>query len=598
MSTLPPLYTDALGQFTSTNNTPLSSLSDEQHLELAKEILSNFYASKDQWATAGNWTKEEAKLLQISGPASDFFNSMILYNIASLVGDYLSTVVEALELKLGKSKKQPELLAKKRNVVDDNGSVNEVYGPTPVSPFLPGNSFEVWTAPSDDQSTDDKSTDDSNKVAIVLGAGNQSFLSLIDILDNTLRHKRSVLLKHHPLRPWLSEMYAIILEPLTKRGYFAQVPDISNEATQGLLSDSSVGHVHVTGSYKTSQMIQQILQKSNPKVSSTQIRNMVTSELGCATPQVIDDGVYTDAELKHVAQLIAFGKKTNGGSNCLSAQVVVLSRNWAQKFDFRKKLVEELKRQPTTPCYYPGSTQRKSSILDKCPKDKCTTVEAASVSEDTKVSDDDQVVVVECGTPGEDGHNSTPLLEEAFGPILAIVELDHDNAEDDDSFLTKTAVPFLNNKDNIFGSLSCSIYTPVSKGKEYSTSKGFQSALATLEYGGIGVNQLNLLPYTTATKGGMWGGHKNETLGQSGTGNIGDLYGIIGDKVGKVVVYGPSLENKPMFDSANNPPNIVLDVLMELTCSPNAFTFMLRAFKLVVTRSAYGIISYIPGVGK
>ena len=128
MSTLTPLYTDALGQLTSTNNTPLSSLSDEQHLKLAKEILSNFYASKDQWATAGNWTKEEAKLLQISGPASDFFKSMIRYNIASLVGDYLSTVVEALELKLGKSKKQPELLAKKRNVVDENGSVNEVYG--------------------------------------------------------------------------------------------------------------------------------------------------------------------------------------------------------------------------------------------------------------------------------------------------------------------------------------------------------------------------------------------------------------------------------------------------------------------------------------
>ena len=82
-----------------------------------------------------------------------------------------------------------------------------------------------------------------------------------------------------------------------------------------------------------------------------------------------------------------------------------------------------MKRQPTTPCYYPGSTQRKSSILATCPKDKCTIVEAASVSEETKVSEDDQVVVVECGTPGE-GYNSKPLLEEAFGPVLGIVELD------------------------------------------------------------------------------------------------------------------------------------------------------------------------------
>ena len=43
---------------------------------------------------------------------------------------------------------------------------------------------------------------------------------------------------------------------------------------------------------------------------------------------------------------------------------------------------------------------------------------------EAKTTDSDQVVVVECGTPGEGGYNSDQLLSQAFGPILAIVELD------------------------------------------------------------------------------------------------------------------------------------------------------------------------------
>lgn len=597
-SALPSPYREAIDKLASTDLNPhISTISDEEHLTIAQEVLSNFYATKDGWSTAGNWSDEEAKLLRLSGSAADISKVATPYNLASIVGLYLTTLVGALEYKYGKSTKKPALLEKKKNVVDDDGCESEVYGPVEVNPMLPGNSFEVWTTPSDENDTTDYENGDTGKIAVVLGAGNQSFLALVDILDNILRHKRSVLVKHHPLRPWLSESFGIMLEPLVQRGYFSQVPDISNEATQALLSDPSVGHVHITGSYKTAQLIQQILQKAHPELSQDKINSMVTSELGCATPQIMDDGVYTELELQHAAQCIAFGKKANGGCNCLSAQVVVLSKNWAQKDAFRTKLLDELKRQPTAPCYYPGSIERKASMVDKCQKagSKCTPTEAASVSDETNISEADQVVLVECGTPGEEGYNSHPLLEEAFSPILAIVELDH-NKEDDDSYLLKTVIPFLNNKDNIFGSLSCSIYTPVSKGKEY-TRKGLQNALSKLQYGSISVNQLNLFGYFTAAKGGMWGGHKLETKCQSGNGNIGDLYGIIGDKIGKAIVYGPSLENKPLFDLANNPPAIVFDVLMEIACAPGFITGMARILKMFVTKTVYGIVSYIPGWG-
>jgi len=147
-----------------------------------------------------------------------------------------------------------------------------------------------------------------------------------------------------------------------------------------------------------------------------------------------------------------------------------------------------------------------------------------------------------------------------------------DGGEKDDDYLAKTVVPFLNNKDNIYGSLSCTIFTPESKGK-MNDSKGLQhlqQAIATLQYGCICINQIGIFGYFSAVRGGVWGGHPHEEHGQSGNGFIGDLYGLVEkDRHAKVVVYGPSLENKPQFDLADNPPAILFDILMELTCTPS-----------------------------
>ena len=85
-----------------------------------------------------------------------------------------------------------------------------------------------------------------------------------------------------------------------------------------------MGHVHITGAFKTAQAVHDTLQKAHPQLSSDKIKSMITSELGCVTPQILDDGVYTELELQHVCQNITFGKKYGGGCNCLSAQVSTL----------------------------------------------------------------------------------------------------------------------------------------------------------------------------------------------------------------------------------------------------------------------------------
>ena len=258
--------------------------------------------------------------------------------------------------------------------------------------------------------------------------------------------------------------------------------------------------------------------------------------------------------------------------------------------------MEELKRQPTTPCYYPGSVEKNKSLVEACKQfgSECTTVIAPSVSEDTEVSEHDQVVVVECGTPGEEGFNAQPLLVEAFGPTLSIIELDAQ--DENEMYLADAVVPFLNDKGNIFGSLSCSIFTPKSKGSYERES--LQKVLSTLNYGTVAINQMNLFGYTSAVRGGIWGGHSLETLGQSGNGNIGDAFGIVGNNAAKVVVYGGSLESKPVLDNASPPPPVVLDIVREIVCTDSILKGIGNALALVVRRTFYGTICYLPVIGR
>jgi len=591
---LPPIYRKSLDGLLAADP-PLSSLTDASVLDLVKEILSSLGASIHTYSD--DWARNEADLLHLDGYVKDSSVAFSRYQVGSLAHDYLNTYMDALQWKMNKDeKKKPELLSKKRQV---DGC--DVYGPVKLSSLLPGNTFEAWTLPMaaskeniHDSDTNPKQEVDSQTlsnadttpgpITVILGAGNQSFLTLIDTLDNVLRHRRPVLVKHHPLRPWLLEMYDNLLIPLTRRGYLAQVLDDSVAVTTALLSDPAVGHVHVTGSFQTARAIRETLHSAHPHWSEEMIQSMVTSELGCATPMIVDDGEYTDAELRHMAQIIVAGKKTNGGCNCLSAQVVVLPKQWEQKYALRSILVEELKRQPTLPCYYPGSVERTAAMVAQCQEfgSNCEVVEASSTLDGIKVNKTDEVVLVECGTPGEESYNSTPLLSEAFGPLLAIVELDGEKAND---YLTNVAVPFVNNKSNIFGSLSCSIFTPLSRGDLNRVS--LEPVLAALQYGSININQFNALGYFTACRGGIWGGHPAEKLGQSGRGHIGNQYGI--SNIAKVVVYGPSLTNKPSFETNPVPP-VIADILRELTLAPSVFRGFVRVVMIVLPKSFFGLL--------
>ena len=89
-------------------------------------------------------------------------------------------------------------------------------------------------------------------------------------------------------------------------------------------------------------------------------------------------------------------------------------------------LVQELSQQPTLPCCYPRLLKHKAGILNRCREaaSRLTQVTAPSVLGETKITDVDQAIVMECSTPGKEGYNPELILLEVFGQFLVIVKLD------------------------------------------------------------------------------------------------------------------------------------------------------------------------------
>ena len=77
---------------------------------------------------------------------------------------------------------------------------------------------------------------------------------------------------------------------------------------------------------------------------------------------VMTDGSPSDVDFGGLTRLVA-GKKANGGSNCLSPQVVLLADGWPQKDAFLDEVAAQIAAQPTWKAYYPGAAGRRDDVL-------------------------------------------------------------------------------------------------------------------------------------------------------------------------------------------------------------------------------------------
>ena len=147
---------------------------------------------------------------------------------------------------------------------------------------------------------------------MVLGAGNQAFLSFVDILQVTFTRNYVVYLKQHPIRNYANAIYERLLAPLLSRGYLAIEAHSTNKRSSDLVYHPEVDALHMTGGKATHDLlvwgVDSKEREQNLKARTPKVQN-VTSELGAVTPWVVVPAKYTEAELTQQAQIVArFGR--------------------------------------------------------------------------------------------------------------------------------------------------------------------------------------------------------------------------------------------------------------------------------------------------
>lgn len=171
-------------------------------------------------------------------------------------------------------------------------------------------------------------------LCLVLGAGNQSFLSLCDALYWLFVEGMVVILKHHPIRGFNRPIFDSICEELIERGYFTSTVDLGVAHASWLTSHELVDQVHMTGGVRTHDLIvwgtSPAEQAANKAAGTPVLTKPMSSELGCITPWAIcpGGGEWSTAEIEHHAGALALPFISQSSCNCCSPKLVLLDRDW------------------------------------------------------------------------------------------------------------------------------------------------------------------------------------------------------------------------------------------------------------------------------
>jgi hypothetical protein len=507
-------------------------------LSLAKVVLAALAA--DEWSRAGSWLDASAEVEKLTPDQRLTSLSMLRFVMGSSVKGFLDGFISFAE-------------GKKAPAIGQRVSVGMA---------APGVTIELCTGDAD-AVHQAKEQDDiraaPGTATIVLGVGNQPFLALIDVLSRVFTYSECVLLKHHPLRQYLISPYTAILKPLITAGIVRMIPDTGVPDIVELLKNPLVGHVHITGSENTAAAINKTL-LSNPT------KPRLTSELGCSTPWIVYPSVYSSVELHNAARTVAFMKKLNGGSNCLDAQVVVVSSSWQQKDEFLELVKHYATSLPTTKCYYPGVHKTYANMKEHY--EKTDSILLAGKTED-------EVTIVNCGTY-PDNFDNYSTINEAFCPILSWVQVTGGVQE---------MIAFCNSEE-ICGSLSCTVLSAAT-----AAESGVEEMLHGLKYGTVANNVANNLGYITMCVGGLWGAYPTEN--RSGVGIVGNQFRVEG-ACKQIIRASPLAVLKT--DMTQSIPPLLADVLHKAVNGNSGVVMtLLKVNWMLVRRTGFWASSFVLG---
>lgn len=392
--------------------------------------------------------------------------------------------------------------------------------------LLSGYTGELWlrAGVSEDQARADAGLAQlaptvSGGVGLVLGAGNVPAIPVLDVLYELLAHNRVALLKLNPTMDALLPVFERALAPLIEPGFLRIVTGGADVGAH-LTRHDGIDHVHITGAEATFDAIVWGAGGKTPQARAAArrrkregrplLRKPITAELGGVSPIIVVPGRWTEADLRYQAEHIVTMRLHNSGHNCIAGQVVLMSRDWAQRDAFLEALRTAYASAPERPVWYPNSDDKLAAAADAYP-------DAEWLAGRTRA-----LIAV-------DGADASALqTTEYFAPVLGVVELPGLGQE----FLD-AAVRHAN--DQLAGTLGANIL--IDPETQKALGDGFERALADLRYGAIAVNAWTAFVFLTPTL--SWGAFPGNTLDAIGSG-VGVVHNaLLVDATERSVVRGP-----------------------------------------------------------
>lgn len=388
--------------------------------------------------------------------------------------------------------------------------------------LLNGYRAEVWTRPGIDPAElrqtaglGQRDPHQTQGIALVLGAGNITSITPLDVLYMLFAENRVAVLKLNPITDPLLGVFEKVFAPFIELGALEIVTG-PVELGSALAYSPRVAAVHMTGSEATHDAIvwgSGEAGEANRRAGTPLLEKPMSSELGGVAPVIVLPGRWSKADLRYQAAHVATQRLHNGGSNCIAAQVVVLSSDWPQKDQFLQELRRAMAAAPGRSAWYPGTADRVAAARRHHPDaDAVGGTDLRTLIVGLDLSDDAE----------------TARSTEYFGPVLTVAELPGTGEE----FLT-AAVTAANER--LRGTLGANLILHPRTRRELGPV--LEREVARLRYGTIGINAWTGVGYLTPHA--TWGAFPGHPLSevQSGRGVVHNA--LLLDATERTVVTGP-----------------------------------------------------------
>jgi hypothetical protein len=426
--------------------------------------------------------------------------------------------------------------------------------------FFTGLTADVWMEPGitkknlPENQASVYRTPHAGKVALVLGAGNQSSIGPLDIFYKLFNEDQVVVCKMNPVNAYLGPLMEVAFRALIDGGYLRIV---YGGAEQGayLCNHPGVEEVHITGSDKTfDAIVWGPGAEGQARKASGQplLTKRITGELGNVSPVIVVPGNWSASDIQYQAEHLVSMLTVNAGFNCNATRVIITHAGWKQRDDLLKAIRAIFAKTPSRAAYYPGARDRHAAFVGAHPEaDQFGSAEGDAlpwtfISGVSPETTDDMV-----------------FTTEAFCSLFAETALDAASPEE----FVNRAVDFAN--DGIWGTLNVTLLAHSSSLKDAAVGKAIDNAITNLRFGTVALNYWAASGFVLGTTAwGAFPGHPLTDI-QSGTGVVHNT--LMFDRPQKTVMRAPfrSTPTPPWFVTHSRAGRAVFRKLADFEMNPS-----------------------------